>query len=185
MCSAITMFAQQSGYKSSPLEHMWLNVGNAGFTPGTAEFPCLAMSPAAVPYVAYVDALDIFNFTVSVKKLVGNTWQYVGLAGFDTVNLSPVNLGFSPSGELYVAYSDYYSSGREAVRKFDGTNWVTVGIPGFSGGSASYSAMAFNQQEEIFVAYTDYNHARKATVMKFDGGKLGDHRQPWLFPGGN
>jgi hypothetical protein len=98
--------AQRNPGNAASPDYMWLNAGNAGFTPGSAEFPSLAFSPAGVPYVAYYDVSDIFYMTVSVKKLEGGSWVNAGPANFDTAG--PSQLAFSPAGVPYIAYSDYY-----------------------------------------------------------------------------
>ena len=48
--------AQQPWYKSSPLDYMWMNVGNSGFSQGEADYTSLAFNPSNnQPYVAYQD----------------------------------------------------------------------------------------------------------------------------------
>jgi hypothetical protein len=61
----VVVFAQQPWYKSSPLDYMWMNVGNAGFSEGEVSCTSLAFSPSGEPYVAYSDGANSFKATVS------------------------------------------------------------------------------------------------------------------------
>ncbi len=51
----IAICAQQPWYKSSPLDYIWQNVGNAGFSAGGTKYASLAISPSGQPYVVYQD----------------------------------------------------------------------------------------------------------------------------------
>jgi len=167
----VAVYAQNNLYKSSPLDYMWKNVGNAGFSAGKAEFTSLAFSPSGQPYVAYEDWGNSRKATV--MKFDGTNWVNVGNAGFSTGEVDYISLAFSPSGEPYVAYQDggvTYSVGKATVMKFDGTNWVNVGTANFSADEADYTSIAFSPSDgQPYVAYMDFGHTGRATVMKFDG----------------
>jgi hypothetical protein len=51
----IVAFTQQNWYKSSPSDHIWMNVGNAGFSAGISENISLAFSSNGEPYLAFED----------------------------------------------------------------------------------------------------------------------------------
>jgi hypothetical protein len=100
-------------------------------------------------------------------------WKYVGNAGFSAGEAVGESLAFSPSGQPYVAYTDWENFGRATVMKFDGTNWVNVGNAGFSQERAIYTSLAFSPNDSLpYVAYQDIGPSSDfgyATVMKFDG----------------
>ena len=72
--------AQQDWNKSSPLEYMWQNVGNAGFSSDTAWWTKLVISPSGEPYVSFWDFVHTRKATV--MKYNGTNWVYVGNALF-------------------------------------------------------------------------------------------------------
>jgi hypothetical protein len=158
--------AQQSWYKSSPLDYMWMNVGNAGFSAGEASYTSLAYK-SGEPYVAYVDAGDSSKATV--MKFDGTDWVTVGNEGFSAAGVEYTSLAFSPSGQPYVAFGDLGNSGYATVMMFDGLNWVNVGTAGFSAGAVEYTSLAFSPSGQPYVAFGDLGNSGYATVMMFDG----------------
>ena len=109
----VVLYAQQNVFKSSPLSYMWMNVGNANFSLGEADYTGLAFSPSGEPYVAYKDYGS--SQKVTVMKYNGTNWVNVGNAGFSSGEVSYTSLAFNPSGEPYVAYVDYGSSYKATV----------------------------------------------------------------------
>ncbi len=164
-------YSQQNGYKS-PLDYIWKNVGNAGFSAGEAMYTSLAFNPSnGQPYVAYEDYANGQKATVMMFN--GSNWVNVGNAGF-SINQAPWTcLAFSPSNnQPYIAYDDlqFPPNGRGTVMRFDGTNWVNVGNAGFSTDYALCISLVFNpSNNQPCVAFLDGSHSWKATVMQFDG----------------
>jgi hypothetical protein len=164
----VVAFSQQPWYKSSPLDYMWLNVGNAGFSAGQALYISLACNPSGQPYVAYKDNGNSGRLTV--VKFDGTNWVNVGNAGFSLSVVTYTSLAFSPSGQPYVAYSDGSNSNKATVIKYDGNNWIYVGNAGFSPAIAIYTSIAFNPTDGYpYVAYGDAAYSYNSSVMKFDG----------------
>jgi hypothetical protein len=149
----------------------WLDVGTLwNFQTSIALYTSLAFSPSdGQPYVAYSDYGNSSKATV--MKFNGTNWVQVGAKGFTAGRADYTSLGFSPSGEPYIAYGGEYpdNTKKATVMKFDGTNWVNIGDTGFSAGEANYTSLAFSPSGEPYVAYEDYGNSRKATVMKFNG----------------
>jgi Secretion system C-terminal sorting domain len=164
----ILINAQQPWLKSSPSDYMWMNVGNAGFSGGTAVYTSIKFSPDSQAYVAYADWG--YGKNVSVMKYNGTDWVNVGNAGFSLMGADWISLAFSPvDGQPYVAFSDQMNYTKKAsVMKFDGTNWIYVGTPSFSGSVAEYLSLAFSPSGEPYVAFCDAQ-VIKVSVMKFDG----------------
>jgi len=173
--------AQFNYSESFPLDNLWQNVGNVGFSAGGAQFLSLAFSPSGVPYIAYQDFA--YADKASVMKYDGTHWINVGNAGFSTGLAIYTSLAFSPDGQPYVAYEDeedYY--GKAEVKKYDGTNWVNVGNKGFSSGEAGFLSLAFNQTGKPYVAYQDGENSLGVTVMKYDyQDGINDLQQSPLF----
>ena len=160
--------AQQGRNKSFPLDNVWMNVGNAGFSEGNAYSTCLAIGPAdGQPYIAFSD--EGYSGKARLMKFDGTRWLNVGTRGFSAVGTAYTSLAFSPVDSLpYVAFQDaafYYDPA--TVMKFDGTNWVYIGSEGFSPNSADYVCIAFNPEGQPYVAFRDFSHG--TSVMKLNG----------------
>ena len=168
-------FTQQNWEKCSPLDYMWMNVGNAGFSAGMVSNIRLTFSPSGEPYVAYTDFGNSYKATV--MKFDGSSWVNVGNAGFSAGIASYTSLAFSPSGESYVAYEDHGNSYKTTVMKFDGTSWENVGNAGFSSDMAEYINLAFSPSGIPYVAFIDIGNSEKATVMKYDSLYVGIKEQ--------
>ena len=107
-------------------------------------------------------------------KFNGTNWVYVGNAGFSEGETDLTSLAFNPSGQPYVAYSDWANGYKATVMKFDGTNWVNVGNAGFSAGSTCCESLGFNPSNgDPYVAYRDDADSGKATVMTYDSVFVG------------
>jgi hypothetical protein len=178
----VITYAQQNWYKYSPLDEMWQDVGNPGFSIGRSYYTSLAFSPVdCQPYVAYVDVpLGPGNTGPgTVMKFDGTQWVNVGIPGFTIVTIGYTSLAFSPVDSLpYVAFAAGCSSSLQAtVMKFDGTNWVDFGNEGFSPGTACFTSLAFNPVNgQPYVAFLDLMNSSKASVMRFDGNN-------WVYVG--
>jgi hypothetical protein len=167
----LVVFSQQSWYKSSPLDYMWMNVGDPNLSYGSVYWTSVAFNPAnGQPYVAYNDFF--YNDAPSVKTYDGMSWQYVGDPGFSGGSAGLCgSLAISPSGQPYIAFNDgqFLTNGRLTVMNFNGGIWDTVGHSGFSSGELWDVSLAFSSSGEPYVAYSDIGILWKTTVMKFDG----------------
>lgn len=83
----------------------WVYVGLPSFSAGGAEWLSLSFSPlSGQPYVAYRD--DAFGFKASAMMFNGIDWVPLGSPGFSAGITYYESLAISPSGQVYVAYSD-------------------------------------------------------------------------------
>lgn len=150
-------------------ESDWIYMGIPGFSRGESETNSVAFSPSGEPYVAYDDFTT--NWKPVVKKFDGTNWLDVGNPdGIANIYLSGnVHLVFSPSGEPYVAFSNF-TIGAPPVLKFDGTNWNPVGNIDFTGGLYSGSSLAFGPEGDPYLAFPDNdNNNGMMRVIRFDG----------------
>lgn len=162
----VVVFTQQPWHKYSPTNYMWMNVGDAGFSAGEADYTSLAFSPIdGQPYVAYSDWAN--SGKVTVMKFNGQNWVIVGNAGFSLGEAEYTSLAFNPTnGQPYVAYQDYSNYSGASVMTLNNNNWIYVGVPNFSQGQASYISLAVAYNGQLFCGFEDMSG--KATVMKFN-----------------
>jgi hypothetical protein len=162
-----TNHAQQASYKSGLTDYLWMDAGNAGFSPGEVYFTNLAFSPAGIPYVAFED--KSCNRKITVMRLIDKFWDCPGPSCFSEGGVMYPDIAISPNGDPYVVYQDAIKSYKATVKKLVGADWLTVGIPGFSADEADYTSLAINSDGVPYVAYSDKGNSWKASVMKFDG----------------
>ena len=98
------------------------------------------------------------NWNLSIHKLSGTSWTQVG-ANLTLNTTQDIDLKFSPSGVLYVAYYTMILSGnnnisRGTVKKLNGATWELVGAENFMENPPSYLSMSFDSSENPIVAYS-------------------------------
>jgi len=146
----------------------WSEVGNAGFSAGTANASSLVFAPDGTPYVAFGDEGN--DNKATVMKFSDDAWITVGNTGFSAGMATSTSLAFAPDGTPHLVYSDYGngSNGKATVMKLNGGSWNVVGSAGFSADIASSPSLAFAPDGTPYVAFggDDYNNTR-ATVMRF------------------
>ena len=101
----------------------WINVGNAGFSGGTAEDITLVFNSSGEPLVSFVDFGNSKRATL--MKFNGTDWVYVGPAGFSAGDADYPSLALSPTGAAYLGFVDGGNGYRATVMKYDS---VAVGI---------------------------------------------------------
>ena len=103
---------------------MWMNVGNAGFSGGTAVYTSLAINPVNnEPYAAFDD--ELYSHKARLMKFDGNDWIDIGGTGFSKGIATWINLAFNSSGIPYVGYVDFGNNAKATVMKYDS---VMVGL---------------------------------------------------------
>ena len=150
----------------------WENVGNAGFSAGTADHTYLYVYNGT-PYVAYIDNANAKKTTVMKYNTVSDAWENVGSAGFSAGQAYYTSL-YVYNGIPYVAYRDYGNSQKATVMKYNTVSgsWENVGSAGFSAGQAYYTSL-YVYNGIPYVAYRDYGNSQKATVMKYNTVSVG------------
>ncbi len=143
----------------------WTYLGGGGFSPGQAQYPCLAFDNSGTPYVAFAD--DTRSRKAVVMKYNGSTWENVGNVAFSQGNAYYNNLVFDSSNTPYLAYSDWGNSRKATVMKLNGNTWEPVGTEGFSPSWSSWISLALDNSGTPYVAFEDQSTGKKATVMKY------------------
>ncbi|WP_423149068.1 gliding motility-associated C-terminal domain-containing protein [Rubrolithibacter danxiaensis] len=146
----------------------WDLVGSAGFSPGIAHSPGIAIDQDNNLYVAYQDATTK-KVTVNRYNSLSSAWEVVGPEGFSDAAAEYVSIATDQNNVLYVVYKDGAATGKATVKRFDAatSSWETVGKAGFSGGTVFYTAIAINKNNVPFVVYRDGSNTDKATVQRF------------------
>lgn len=138
----------------------WTDQGTGLFA-GTCYMAYLNVNHAGIPYVAFQES-DSGN-QISVMRLVGNSWAYVGYPRFSTANVNNPQIHFGPTDIPYVIYEDGPSGNTPMVASFNGfwNNLEQTGLPEF--GFVDY-AMAFQKNGDPVVAFAAYSDDRVAVV---------------------
>lgn len=136
----------------------WGYVGQAGFSLDSATFQSMDITPDGTLYLSYTG-----NWSSTVMKFNGSTWEVVGESGFgygnQTIAIAPID---SPqSGTPYVA-SDW------SVMKFDGKSWVYVGEPMSVEGLYPELVSALAIAPGTGAPYVAYGYGGGVKVMKFN-----------------
>ncbi len=165
----IIIYGQKNFDQSTQIGYSWINLGDEGFTAGTAEYISFDFSPSGEPFIAYRDSANLYK--ASVMKFDGTNWVYVGAPGFTPGVAMYISLAFDPANEEpCVAFNDFANAGKATVKEFDGINWVNIGNEGFSDGYAVFTCLEFDPVDmKPYVAYIDLDHEQKPAVKKFDG----------------
>lgn len=97
---------------------------------------------SGTPYIAYME--DTVDDKLTVRKLVGNTWQAVGSPRFSDAGAYEINLKVE-NNIPYVFYQDYvdYNNKKGSVQKYNGTAWEYVGSRQFTPASMNEADLDF------------------------------------------
>lgn len=159
------IFSQQNSLSS--IENTWEFVGGEGITASSMDFPSIAFTLSATPYVAYQDKYYSVYSKASVQKFNGSGWEYIGPQGFTSGRVEYTSLAISPTGEPWLAYEDRDNGEKATVMKFNGNNWVYVGAPGFSSGSTGLEKMLFSPAGDPTVGYI--GDSGRVFIERYDG----------------
>src|SRR6185437_8978322 len=132
--------------------------GNVGMSPiSNASYPCLAVDPNNVPYIAYFDYYQ--NFNITVMKYVGGNWVFVGSPGISSKSINmdggitasggAVAMAMDANGTPYIAYTVSnniivmkFSGGSNASTYVTTPGTYTVTVTNASTGCSATSAVA-------------------------------------------
>lgn len=155
----------------------WSTEGNNYFVipEGTFDYnnAMIKFDSNNVPYMALTE--DGGSYKVSVMKLNGGSWGYVGASKFSTCgNHQTLSFEIAQNNTPYVVYDDCVLVGgsyvyRVLAKKFDGSSWVPVGSGIVSESSSNNASLAIGSDNLPYVAYRDNAQSGKLTVKKFDG----------------
>jgi len=132
--------------------------------------PVMRINPLTnEPYIGFKVRTNS-NYRPVVAKLEDGAWKVVGGEPFGhKINSSYFDMSFSPTGTLYVGYSDSEASilsGALSVQSFDGTAWNFVGGEGgLLNANSTYVGIAALSDNDL--AATQVNSNRKAGFARY------------------
>ncbi|XZF12747.1 T9SS type A sorting domain-containing protein [Chitinophagaceae bacterium MMS25-I14] len=143
----------------------WTSLGNAGFTPGSANYGSIAIDSSGYVYFSFADGAN--NGQVAVMKYNGTSWSTIGTgltSGAGTyTTIKTLN------GAPYVAYVDVSNNNAVYVRKYNGSSWDTVGGAPVAASNGNYPSLTLDNNGVPYIAYEDLNIGGRARVQKFNG----------------
>lgn len=136
----------------------------------TAASPKMAINPInSMPYFIYQrtgkgeDGLTIAtdNRKVAVMGYVGGQWQNLGdKLGISDFRADAQTIAFNSTGELYVAYKDYFGAEqRGTVKKYTGGVWSAIGNSRFTPMKVDYLTMAMDASDVPMISMTKQSNA--------------------------
>ena len=145
----------------------WNMVGDIAFT-GDAS-PSFLLDEDDIPYVAFLDASN--NGRVSVKKLSGNTWQYIndGLVQGTTAQYQP-RLTTDSTNQIYLGFIN--NSEEIHIMKLLNGQWEQLGNnPVNDASNAKQFELGVDGNNGVYVSYVENSDAFRSNikVKKFNG----------------
>ncbi|KIA89901.1 T9SS type A sorting domain-containing protein [Kaistella jeonii] len=127
----------------------WEQLGNDGFSEGSASSISLDFDNANTPFVGYTDGL--YSNKGSVKSFDGSSWNYLGNRSFTNGIASSVKIKFNKNNELCFLYKDGAVNNKATLLKFSAGNWNTIGNQGFSDSESDDFDIAFDSNNNIYI----------------------------------
>jgi len=125
-------------------------------------------------YVAFQD-YDVSQAPASVKKLVGNNWEYLGEAGFAATNCQFPSVAIADDGSIFIAYVEMYNGQTLTVATFP-QEITDIAIHTSSGISIypNPTTSVINIQIDDYLAYPEIiiTDITGKTVMRTDNLKI-------------
>jgi len=136
----------------------------------TAGAPKMAINPVNnMPYFIYQrtgkdetgTSIATDNRKVAVMGYVSGQWQNLGdKLGISDFRADAHTIAFNSTGELYVAYKDYFAAEQRAtVKKYSGATWTNVGANRFTPMKIDYLTMAVDAGDVPMVSMSKQSNA--------------------------
>lgn len=143
---------------------VWEEVGNPGFSEGSAASISLAFDPDGKPHVAFISG-DLKVQSVMRLNDTG-TWEAAGAPADLPYTVLRSSLAFGPDGLPYVAF-DSLLSGEGVIRLSSaGTDWEQVGPSSIFGGDYDHIKPTFGPDGRLYISYRDESSNNSASVMR-------------------
>lgn len=123
------------------------------------------------PYVAFVNSQR--SNTLSVVKLVGDTWVSVGAVSLTNYRVRDAKIAIDDNKTLYVAFNDYNTTSKISVIKYVAGAWVNVGLPNFASTFSSDFDFKINNNKP-YLAFVDALNGQKIKLQSFNGTSWSD-----------
>jgi len=149
----------------------WENTYSIGCKPITGSDFSMAVNKENIPFILFVDnSLPANRGRVSVKRLVGTSWEYAGTAGFSNLvsTLYYPSISVDTSGNPVVSFQDDSSFQRLSAYTFDGTNWSDAIGKSFSKSHSHYASLSVDKRNAASVVFIDSSFNARGTVLTFN-----------------
>lgn len=85
--------------------------------------------------------------------------------------VTDLDIAFSSTNEIFVAFTDVNSSNAVVVRRWNGSVWADVGVGGIASGGAiaHYNSLIIDNTNTPIIAYQDMSAGYKTTIRKYNG----------------
>ncbi|HTB06827.1 MAG TPA: T9SS type A sorting domain-containing protein [Bacteroidia bacterium] len=156
-------------FKWNSTNSVWNLLGSLGLSNGSnaasghnglASYTSIAISPAGVPYIAYVDGNNSTKATV--MNYTSGSWNVVGTAGLSVKTAKFTNMGFDKAGEPVVMFSDDGAAPKYSITalKYNGTSWTAIGTNSntLSGTYAYDVSMAVSANDSVYACFENSNY---------------------------
>jgi hypothetical protein len=97
----------------------------------------------------------------------GETWEYLGSAGFSAGGTTMEDIATDNTGMVYVAYRDAANANKATVQKYQTGTWQLVGTAGMTSGAVSSLRLVIDNQNVPYLLTVESGNVAK--VMKYDG----------------
>ena len=95
----------------------WETLGGGSISGNGGLSPDFVFDQSNNIYTVYQD-YDISQAPASVKKLIGNNWEYIGEAGFAGTNCQFTSIAIDNDGAIFVSYVEMYNGQALTVAKY-------------------------------------------------------------------
>ncbi|MGN7454850.1 S-layer homology domain-containing protein [Paenibacillus pasadenensis] len=165
------------------VDYKWQLVGPAGFTPEPGSEHRFFYDAVNVPYVAFSDASA--DGALSVMKMEGGVWTYVGAPGFIGSHVSNVQAAFNSVNpddkKLYVSFID--GDGTVKAASYEAGSWTSMPSAGSAlAGERGALAMGMDWDGPALV-YADAAADGKATMKIWSGAAWSSFGTPGFSDG--
>lgn len=85
--------------------------------------------------------------------------------------VTDLDIAFSSTNEIFVAFTDVNSSNAAVVRRWNGSVWADIGAGGIASGGtiAHYNSLIIDKTNTPVIAYQDFSASNKITIRKYNG----------------
>lgn len=123
------------------------------------------MSTTGEFYLAGIQRISNVEF-ITVQKLVGSTWHYVGNPQIRETDSYGINMAFNKFGQPYISFADVFN--KVDILKYIDGYWESLDSTGNIPECYGIPYLAFNNENQLCIAFEDKNFDGKMSVMKYD-----------------
>jgi hypothetical protein len=124
------------------------------------------LSPLGEFYLAGVQTISNVQY-ISVQKLAGSQWHYVGSPQIHESHTYDFNMAFNKYGRPYISFVEEEAN-KFNILAFNDGFWESIDSTGNFPASYGGPYLAFNNENQLCIAFEDWYYGGKLSVMKYD-----------------